>query len=190
MKSRPIRTRLPILLFVFVLTLAGLSACGGDSGDPNGTKTYSAHGITFDFPANWKQQKLESKTEKAANAQWDLEGLVLTEDDVISVQAYQLTLAITSVVFDENRQDIVDEVVKTTAGHDMLADPEVMEVAGLPAITYRVAATSARGRDVTSQLYFVFKDDMEYFINCQATDKRRDDVDTACQKVVESLAIR
>ena len=180
---------MPILLLVIV-AVAGFSSCGGDSGDPNKTKTYSAHGITFDFPANWKRQKLESKTEKAANAQWDLEGLVLTEDDVISVQAYKLTLAITPAVFNENQQDIVDEVTRTTAGHDTLSDPEVTNVAGLPAITYRVAATSTRGRDVTSQLFFIFKDEMEYFINCQATEKRQDDVDAACQKVVDSLAIQ
>ncbi len=190
LNTRPAPLRFLVLSLLVPLIIAGLWSCGSDAGDPDKTKTYSAHGITFDYPANWKKKELESKTAKAANAQWNLDGILLTEDDVIAVQAYKLTLSITPAVFRDNQQDIIAEVSQVTAGHEVLSDPEVTEVAGLPAITYSVSATSTGGKDVISQLFFVFKDDLEYFINCQATEKRLDEVEAACHKVVDSFAIK
>jgi PsbP-like protein len=181
------------LLAIGSLFLAGLSfsvSCGSGGGDANSISTYSKHGVTFEYPGKWKAQALESNDAKATNELWSVDGIVLTQNDVISVQGYQLTTKITQDVFDQNTQDIIDELLKVTAGHDVLADPQVTKLAGLPAVTYDVAATSTHGKDVRTKMYFGFKDDVEYFISCQATPEKQADVDKVCQRAVDTIAIK
>lgn len=180
-------------LAIGAVFLAGASfsvSCGDSGGDPNSTKTYDKHGITFEYPGNWKTGKLEVKSEPSGNELWSSEGLVLTNDDVISVQGYKLNVKITPEVFKANTKDLIDDVLSVTEGHKTLSDPTTTQVGGLPAITYDIAATSTGGKAVQSKLYFIFKDDTEYFFNCQAAPANQEKVDAACERVTGSFKVK
>lgn len=65
-------------------------------------------------------------------------------------------------------------------------DGEETEIGGLPALEYESAPTKGRPGE-EARLLVIFDGDTEYTINCQSTEKRREDIEKACDTVLETL---
>ncbi len=70
-------------------------------------------------------------------------------------------------------------------------DPEAIgaetgEIAGYPSLDYESIAltTPAEGE---SRFIVLFEGDQEYLINCQSTPENREEVESACERALETL---
>lgn len=77
----------------------------------------------------------------------------------------------------------VDQLFEQALGQP--ADGKATEIGGLPALMY---AFTVKGRpDEESRLHVIFDGNVEYTINCQSNDERREDLEKACDTALGSV---
>lgn len=166
------------VLAVLGLVLAA-AGCGG-----GGTKTYEESGlnIAFAYPAGWGIVHNVRFSATAGAQAADRGGVGLDKDNAIIVSRFNLKIAVTK----ENLAGVKGEVDKVIGA---LADKRVsgreVEYGGLPGYEYAIAVRQPpRG---ISRLVVLFDGAVEYLINCQSTPEKRDKVEDACRKALETL---
>lgn len=176
--------RLLALLVPIAILVGG---CGGS--DEKSAKTFDESGfeISFEYPDNFKPRKNVTVlnpagirgTERAVVAVGD------DKENLILVERYDLNLAV-----DEDNIEVIkkqlDAVVMQAIGEPQSA--KKVEAAGLPGYEYTVPLM--KPKDGESRVIFLFKDKIEYEINCQSTPKLRDRIAEACDQALETLEVK
>jgi len=178
-----------VSLAVVVLAAAGLSVYRVNS--PEGSKTYRAHGVSFEYPAGWQVQNVET-TATAGGGQelWTTAVGPGTDLDSIEVTAYQVNVPVTA----QNIDAVTPELESVTRqlfdqlGGAVQAGPEKITMAGKPAVRFSGTGT-INGSQVESTVVFAFSGTTEYAVNCQYTAARAAEVQRACNQVLTSFQV-
>lgn len=169
------------LVFLALATALVAGGCGGDGG---GAKTFDdeAFAITFQYPASFEELEDVSIGSTAGAASKETRALGLNEQNVILVDRYDLRIEVTQ----ENLADVkpeVDRVVSQAAGQELSG--EEIEIGGLPGYEYVFGLEDPP--EARTRFLVLFHGATEYALNCQSTPPQRDEVDAACQLVMETL---
>lgn len=173
-------------LAVVLLAAAGLSAYRASS--PGSTQTYRAHGVSFDYPAGWQEESGYTAGTSAGGAPtlWSAAVSPGTWDDVIAVDAYRVSPAVTAQNFDAFASDL--ESVIRQSGVTVQGTPQKVTMAGLPGLRLRFTGT-AHGSRYASTAVFAFNGTTEYEVNCQYTSGMAAQVQEACDQVTGSFQV-
>jgi hypothetical protein len=185
---------LPTVLLLLCLAIAG---CGGDdggdgsgggSGEPAAdTASFDADGfeITFDYPEEMQLREEVTVNESAGAEAAETVAVAYDEDDAIVVQRFDLNI--------EVNEDNLDMAKTELDGVIAQIDPEAgsgerVDVGGFPGFEYDLALEEPAG--ARSRYTVIFDGNVEYIINCQATEERREDMAAACETALGSVESR
>jgi hypothetical protein len=172
-----------LLLAVVLLTAVGLSACSAAS-PRSSTLTYRAHGVSFNHPAGWREQVGYTTTRGGGAKLWGIAVGSGTPHDLIVVQAYRVSPAVTAQNIDAFASDA--ESFFRHSGLAMQGTPQKITMGGLPGLRFRVTGT-VDGTRYASTVVFAFNGTTEYFVNCQSTAGMSAQVGRACDQVTGSF---
>jgi hypothetical protein len=172
------------LVLVFALATALAAAGCGGGGEDEGPKTFDDEdfAITFQYPGSFEEFEDVSVASTAGAASTETRALGLNGQNVILVDRYDLRIEVTK----ENLADVkpeVDQVVSQAAGQE-LSGTET-EVGGLPGFEYVFDLKDPP--NARTRFLVLFHGATEYALNCQSTPHQRDEVDAACQLVMDTL---
>jgi hypothetical protein len=158
-----------------------LGACGSSDGD---TQHFAQKGfaITFDYPGKLERVDRVSVAQTSRQAE-NTFALALTEQSGILVQRYRLAEHTTEL---EARREL-EGVLRRMTGATARGEP--IAVGDRPAFRYEVPRLR-KPRGGRSTVVVVIDRRTEYFINCQSVPADREEIDSACEQVIGSLAIR
>jgi hypothetical protein len=171
--------RAALLLIATAFAAAG---CGG--GDGGGPKTFDDEefAITFQYPASFEELEDVSIGSTAGAASKETRALGLNEQNVILVDRYDLRVEVTQENLAEVKPE-VDRVVSQAAGQELSG--EEIEVGGLPGYEYVFDLEDPP--EARTRFLVLFHGATEYALNCQSTPPQRDEVDAACELVLDTL---
>lgn len=176
------RRRVLLLLGVAGLLL-GTVACGGGEHD----KTFGADGfgITFSYPAAFKPIASVTFGQSAGAEAVARAGIALDADNAITVSRYDLRASIMRDNLAQYKRE-VDAVIGRLARKPVSG--RQVEYGGLPGYEYELSLTKpANG---STRMTVLFDRATEYLVNCQSTPFKRDQVEAACRKALDTLAKR
>lgn len=176
--------RRSVLFVLGAAALAGLAGCGGGGG---GDKSFDQDGIgiTFKYPSRFKETRDVSFGQSAGAPAAARGAVTLDTDNVITVSRYDLKLAIAKNNLAKFKSE-VDNVIGQLAGKPVSG--REVEYGGLPG--YEYAIELGKPASGLSRMAVLFDRATEYLINCQSTPPKRDTVDEACRKALDTLATK
>ncbi|OAI40836.1 hypothetical protein AYO38_04975 [bacterium SCGC AG-212-C10] len=179
-----------LLSIVVLATNVAASCCVGDCGEAttDKPKTFEKDGASFEYPGDWKKGNLDSY-EAADNELWHQafakkDGSI----DIIVVAASQLTREIDfeadyEALAAEARGGLEDQ------GAQIDGDAVVVQAGALDAILFTGIVEGEDDEELGHRWYYAIDGDISYFINCQWTEKSVDDVNAACDLLVDSFRV-
>ena len=181
---------LPRLALLSALALCG-GCAGGGGAEAEAAKTFSGHGISFEYPADWDKIEDTSTSASTGNQVWN-ESYGLDATNLVAVSLYSIGAEVTTKNIQRFESDITRAIkgVVEQAGGSLEGDPAPLTVAGLPTLDYRASGiTTVDEATVDSRIVLMFDGASEYFLNCQYTDAERQAVEDACQQVLDTFAL-
>lgn len=181
---RPGRALAPIALAG--LAVIGLAACGAT---PAGAaQTYRAHGVSFDYPARWREGSPSVAAGCCNGYQLWAAGVGLDWRDAIDVGANRSSPSITAA----NIGIAIPALVRIgrsffgQAGGSLRTGPERITMGGMPGLRFR---GSARVHGIAQDVTFViaFNGTTNYWITCTHTPAKAAEVERACGQVVRTF---
>ena len=176
--------RLILSLTCLATLAAGPAACGEDEAE---TKTFDERGfdITFDYPGDFKVRDDVSVSGTSGGSAQERTALALDDENLLVVEKYELNIAVTEDNLDQIKREL-DGVVEQATGKE--AEGRKTEVGGLPGYEYTVGLSKPEKGE--SRLVFLFRDKVEYELNCQSTPEKREQIQEACDQALETLKER
>jgi hypothetical protein len=172
--------RRSVLLLIGAALVLCTAACGGGGGG----QTFDADGIgvTFTYPSGFKPIKNISFGQSAGADAAARAGVSVDSVNAIIVSRYDLKVAIDKDNLAKFKRE-VDDVIGKLAGKPVSG--REVEYGGFPGYEYAISLTKpANG---VSRLVVLFDQATEYLINCQSTPDKRDKVEEACRKALDTL---
>lgn len=169
---------------VVVAMVAVVAACGGESDQSSGDRTFSDEkfAITFTYPRDFRKGNVTDVAEQVGEPMARAT-IGLDADNLISLSKYELNAAVTSANLSEALSEL-DGVVARLAKRPVSGT--LTEVGGLSAVRYDgIALDDPEGRE--SRFLFVFDQEIEYQLNCQSTPEKRARMNQACDQMVATL---
>lgn len=166
-----------------VVALAALVAgCGG-----GGDKSFDEQGIgiTFKYPSKFKETTNVKFGQSAGAPAAARAAVMLNPNNIITVSRYDLNVAITKDNLTKYKGE-VDNVIGQLAGKPVSG--RQVEYGGLPG--YEYAIQLQKPANGLSRLAVLFDQATEYLINCQSAPAKRDMVEDACRKALDTLATK
>lgn len=143
-------------------------------------------GITFRYPGSLSEGDLTEVRESSGRAPEAQEALGLDDDNLILVSKY-VNDGPASTADLEALLPEFDELLSNLGGHPVTG--KITEVGGFPSIRYDDVVVGGP-EALSSRMVFVFDEQDQYLLNCQSTPARRQELDAACDLVLETLAGR
>jgi hypothetical protein len=174
--------RRSVLLLTGAALVLGTAACGGSGG--GGDQTFDADGIgvTFTYPSGFKPITNISFGQSAGADAAARAGVSVDSVNAIIVSRYDLKVAIDKDNLAKFKHE-VDDVIGKLAGKPVSG--REVEYGGFPGYEYTISlAKPANGQ---SRLVVLFDQTTEYLVNCQSTPDKRDKVEGACRKALDTL---
>jgi hypothetical protein len=158
------------------------AACG--SSDP---EMFDEEGfaITFEYPGDF-ERTTDINAERSEGTAEKSVALAMSEDNAIFVQRYALKQAVTPDDADAVKKEL-DRVLGDLAGTEQSG--RRIDVGGPLAFRYEVGRLQ-EPEDGRSTIVALFDGDTEYFINCQSVPDGREELDEACDRAIETLALK
>jgi hypothetical protein len=180
--------------FVAAVLVAAVAATARAEDLPG---SYSAHGVSFTYPATWWHVPASFRVQigtplwteffapppvvppppppdpnQPPPAEPSPPPPPPTADqftDIVGISAYRLSLAITKKNLPRYKRLIQMTVLQLAlrSGGQLLSSGTRVTMGGLPGYSFDVAVPSTGGATLQSHLVMVFKQKIEYFVNCQ-----------------------
>lgn len=188
MRHRGLTAGLLASSLVLVLAASVVYVAVSDEGD----KTYRAHGVSFDYPAGWGEGRFQTlaSSRGGGNELWST-AVGLGEIDIVSVTAYRLNISVTAQNLDSVMPELaslVQQLAEQLVGA-VQGGPEQLTVAGLPGARFRITGTM-QGAAIQETLVFAFDDTTEYYLNCQHTAEKTEEIERGCQQIVRTFTLQ
>jgi hypothetical protein len=166
------------LLLIGAALVLGSAACGG------GDEAFDADGIgvTFKYPSDFKPIKNISFGQSAGADAAARGGVSVDAVNAIIVSRYDLKATIDKDNLAKFKHE-VDDVIAKLAGRPVSG--REVEYGGLPGYEYSISLR--KPPNGLSRLVVLFDQTTEYLINCQSTPDKRDQVEEACRKALDTL---
>jgi hypothetical protein len=151
------------------------------------TKTFQAHGISFDYPGNWVAFDARSPGPDQAATQ--------KSEDVVGLDDLNV-VSITALVVPPSQQGSSawsDEVISgftqafAESGIQVKGGPDKILVGGEKGIRWKIRQPSGVGYVLDTTLVVLFRGDTEYYVRCQHTALRASEMDRGCDQVLGTL---
>ena len=178
------------LLLLVAAAVQQVAVYGGGNGGGNGT--YRAHGVSFHYPVDWDEISIETVA-GAADELWETAVSPVAGPnviDLVSVKAYQVDRPVTAQSLDADLPEHVAAVQQHAEqlGGAVQGGPEQLTMAGLPGLRFQITATVA-GTAIQSTLSFAFDGTTEYFVNCQYTPARAEEIRRGCDQIIRTFSV-
>ena len=179
--------RTAFVLPLAILAIVGLSIQFGSHPGPG---TYQAHGVSFRYPAAWRQGAT-GQMKASRNQQNLLWGVAVGPGDpvdTVTMQSFRLNIPVTAA----NLNAVTPTVQSVTqglfrqAGGSLQAGAEQITMGGLPAIRFQGTLTLA-GQATQSTVIYAFDGLTEYFVNCQTVPAQAEAMRRGCAQVVRTF---
>jgi len=182
----------PLLLALVVCVLAAGTGCSNTRvtrEESATTTTFEGNGVTFEHPPDWETLSGVEDAASTGDMRWQHE-IGIDSTNYISVRGYDLGGKVTEENIDDLESDITSQIaalVEETGG-SLEGNAERSTIDGLPALTYRATGiTTVADETVDSTLVLIFDGKTEYFIDCQATEDRAEEIAAGCDQVIETI---
>jgi uncharacterized RDD family membrane protein YckC len=181
-------------VILVVLAAAGLSAYRAASPGPlaptyQGYQAYRGHGISFRYPAGWRE---ESRTVRARHgaAHWAVLVSPGTEADGILVANLRLSIHVSAANRAAVTADLRRLIEKSFRPRGVLrGGAQQITIGGLPGFRFRASGTLPDGTSFASTLNFAFNGTTGYLVNCQHAHAGAA-VAAACSEVIRTFWAR
>lgn len=173
--------RIALAAVVATGSLAGFVACGGDDSGP-ATLSEDGFPFTFEYPGDWEPSDDVSLGQELGGTADETIAVGLDDDNAIILQRFTLSVSIDEGNLDRARKEF-DGLI---AAIDPEAAGEAGEVGGYLSLEYEGVALSMPPEG-ESRLIVLFEGDQEYFLNCQSTPENREEVESACDRALETI---
>jgi hypothetical protein len=175
---------LPRILPKVALILVALALMAGCGSSDDGPKQFDEDDfdITFEYPGDFERTEDVELSQSEGQAEQSI-AFAKSEDNAIFVQRYALNRPV-DVEDGEAVREELDEVLGTLAGEPV--EGERIEVGELLAFRYEIDQLETP-EDGRSTIVAVFDGSTEYFINCQSVPDGREELETACERAIDTL---
>jgi hypothetical protein len=164
-----------------VLAVLALGGCGS-SDDEVERFDEEGYRITFEYPGELDRTDDVELSETAGQAQ-DTLALGLSDESAIFVQRYRLRQEVSGQNADAARREL-DAVLSRLSGTEVEGEP--IEVGDLPSFRYELDRLDTP-EDGRSTIIVILDGRNEYFLNCQSVPDERDELEQACDQMIETL---
>jgi hypothetical protein len=195
----------PLAMFGVCVTV--LAACGRGSATPSASPTsasasvasstsasgtYSANGVSFDFPPEWQSLNITA-TSATTNGStvWQEAFGPGSGSDFVSVTDYSLSASVTADNLDQQEPQTTSSIASLfqQAGGSLTSGPDKITMGGLPALGYEGTAHDPDGNQVSIRIVLAYDGTTEYFVNCQGSQAGESAIAAACDQVVGSFSL-
>jgi hypothetical protein len=109
----------------------------------------------------------------------------------VLVERYRLAIPITDETFDRHRDALVQEWTQAVeqGGASVVGPVETIELDGLPGLRFEAVGVSVDGRPALSTMVLAFDGQTEYFVNCQRTEERANEMEAGCDQVLDTFGV-
>jgi uncharacterized RDD family membrane protein YckC len=195
-EAAPARHRGVVATLVAVVVLGvvavGVQQAAVSEEGREGTGTYRAHGVSFDYPVSWREGSL-TQAEVGADELWHTVVGPVTGSggfDLVIVEAYRLNRPVTAADMGAVTPEVESLVRHNTeqGGGVVEAGPEQFTMGGLPALRFRIANTvdgTARG----GMVVFAFDGTTEYRVFCQHTPEGLAEIQQGCDQILRTFTV-
>jgi hypothetical protein len=158
--------------------------------DRAGGRTFSDEGVSFSYPRRWRPLDLTDSSASTGSQVWS-RTFGVDGRNIATVAAYELGTSITEANIDARSPAIREQLdsLFAQAGGALETGPTVAEMGGLPALSFTGTARNPSGHTVHSRLILAFDGTTEYFVNCQYDDGGRDEMLSACDRLVSTFTV-
>lgn len=172
---------------VAVMSLSGDDGTTSETGD---SQRFSAHGVSFDYPAGWQDFGPASFEVNSGDVQWSESFGIEAGANGAIVTEYALKKDVSSVSGEALRAEL-DRLFASTvgqAGGELTQPISPTTVNGMDG--YEVSFTSTTGgADLTTDMVLVFRGTQQWNIQCQYVAADRQDVLPGCQQIEDTFTI-
>jgi uncharacterized RDD family membrane protein YckC len=151
------------------------------------TQTYRAHGISFKYPAGWRQGTIPAST--AGVWGWSTAFGPGPAGDMVIAAARQVNISVSAGDMGAVSSQFTPPVRRSYQqdGGVLQVGPQQITMGGLPGILFRGTGTLHDGTPIEATLIFVFGGTTEYFFNCQSTLPATRQVQAACGELIHTF---
>lgn len=185
------RKRSPLLIVGIVVALlaaAGVAAFFALHSD-EGDGTYTANGVTFQYPSAWIHGPSVFLAESGPNV-WSETFAPSNGPASVIVSQYTLKVDISTVSAAAAEQEVTALVsgLAKDAGGEITSPVKPTTVGALDG--YAVSFTAeVKGTPYDVDMTILFHGTAQYNINCQSSDETRTEIDAGCQQVLSTFAL-
>lgn len=153
-------------------------------------KTYRGHGVSFDYPAQWRELDTESLgSVDEAEDLWNT-AVGIGGYNMVTIHAYRLDTAVTPQNVDAVEADL-EEMLRDfyqQSGGTVHAGPEQITGGGKPGVRFRSTGT-VDGITMNKTDIFFFDGTTEYQLGCQSDPDHTQDIEHGCDQILRSFTL-
>jgi hypothetical protein len=166
------------------------AAASGTPVATGGSQTFNGHGVSFQYPADWKPFTVSGTSASQGNQVWS-ESFGIDSGNFVTVSQYTVGLAITPSNIDQHSSELTTQIQNlfTQAGGSMQSGPVKLTMGGFPALGYSGTAVNPQAMSVKTKIVLAFNGTTEYFVNCQSTGTDTSALDAGCQQIVTTFTV-
>jgi len=150
-------------------------------------RTFSAHGITFRYPASWTP--IPQATFSSVGNELTRDILGRDPSNAVLIATYRLNSSITDQTFEQLRPEIEDSIRQlVTDGGVMVAGALTrLTVGGMPALRFDLVVPASGGSRLRGTLVVAFAGTTEYWILCRHDEAHGDEFREGCDLIVRTF---
>jgi hypothetical protein len=162
---------------------ATLVSCGGAESE----KTFAGEGYAFTYPGGWEQVQSKIGVRQGSSSS----SVTLAPgngSDGLLVEVYRVPDPVTKRNIKRVSATVAEQAEQGFEDGRVVAGPTVGTVADRPAFRLELSFTDG-SQPLHSQMIFLFEGTTEYFLNCQFTQERAEEMKRVCEQVVNSFQL-
>jgi len=182
MNRRAARSRIATMLGAAAMALL-LAACGGSS-------TYSANGLSFDYPKRWKTVLSPASTAGQSGTVTRV-GVGIDAADLVVVVSTQLAQPADPQEISQTERNVIQALsTSATQKGATVRGPDGTTLGGFDGLGLTILGLPLGGSVVVdSRVVVVIRGDVEYLLNCQSTPSHTDEIGKGCRQVIDSFSV-
>jgi hypothetical protein len=154
--------------------------------------TYSAHGVSFNYPQGWQSLNITSSSASTnGTVVWQEAFGPGPGSNFVSVTDYSLSASVTADNIDQQEPQTTNSITSLfqQAGGSLTSGPDKTTMGGLPALGYAGTAVDPDGNKVSIRMVLAYDGATEYYVNCQGSQAGESAIAAACDQIVGSFSL-